>query len=463
VPEHLLTKSQFLAGLQCHRRLWWQVHEPDAPELCPDEGLQWTLVQGREVGMEARARLPTLQAEVGLRANRAYARLDLLEPLALGYGLIEVKSATSVHPEHLHDVAFQADVARATGLGISRTEVMHLNADCRYPDLRELFVRAPVDDQIAPLLPMVATEVARQHTTLAGSLPEVRVGEHCRRPRECPFLERCWAHEPEHHVRTLYAIRGQTAEELEAGGFHTIGDIPADFPLPNPIHLRQREAVQSGRLYIGPALAEALEAFQAPIAFLDFETVSTAIPRFPGSGPWMNVPAQVSIHRYDEHGNEEHIEWLADGPTDPRPGVAEAVVRGCRGVRSVVAYFASFEARCLEHLALAVPELAEPLLGISGRLVDLLPIVRDHVYHPDFRGSFSLKRVLPALVPELSYEGMAIAEGAVATARIGRLMFDPPARAEDRSASRQALLEYCRQDTLAMMRLLERLRTLATS
>ena len=117
-----------------------------------------------------------------------------------------------------------------------------------------------------------------------------------------------------------------------------------------------------------------------------------------------------------------HQEWLAEGPEDPRPVVAARVVEACAGARTVVAHNASFERACLQQLAAVVPGLAEPLAEIANRLVDLLPVVRNYVYYADFGGSFSLKRVLPALVPDLSYDGLPIADGQSASLELGRLL-----------------------------------------
>jgi len=141
-----------------------------------------------------------------------------------------------------------------------------------------------------------------------------------------------------------------------------------------------------------------------PIAFLDFETVGLAIPVWAGCHPYDFVPVQFSCHVQDATGGIVHREWLAGGPEDPRPMLAEHLVRACEGARTVVAYSAGFERRCIDQMAETLPALAAPLRSIVDRLVDLLPVVRNHVYHPDFGGSFSLKSVLPALVPEIRYE-----------------------------------------------------------
>ena len=169
-----------------------------------------------------------------------------------------------------------------------------------------------------------------------------------------------------------------------------------------------------------------------------------AVPVWHGCHPYDQVPVQFSCHVQDAAGHVTHHEWLADGPGDPRPALAERLVAACEGARTIVAYNAPFERQCIEQLAEAVPALAAPLGSIAERLVDLLPIVRNHVYHPDFGGSFWLKRVLPALVPEPRYDGLAIADGQTASlAWRACSSAETGWRRQKRRRCGEKLLEYC--------------------
>jgi hypothetical protein len=251
------------------------------------------------------------------------------------------------------------------------------------------------------------------------------------------------------------------ALELHELGYRTILDLPEDVVLGAAAD-RQRRAVQAGRIIVDPGLAEALAGIGPPVAFLDFETVGLPIPVWNGCHPYDQVPAQFSCHVEDAAGHVAHDDWLAEGPGDPRPALAERLVAACAGARTIVAYHAPFERQCVAQLAEAVPALAAPLGSIAERLVDLLPIVRNHVYHPDFGGRFSLKRVLPALVPEASYDGLAIADGQTASLELARLLLDGDEIAPaEQAAVRRALVEYCHLDTRGLVELLRRLRHLA--
>jgi hypothetical protein len=482
-----ISKSQFLAGVQCLKQLWWRVHEPRAPELAPTPDQQARFTAGLKVGEVARsyvpggelvgyrhweveqklaetralmARRPPALYEAAFAADGAYAVVDILARDGDGYRLIEVKSSTSVKKEHLPDVALQLHVVQRSSVATTGVELMHLNRECRHPDLSNLFTRADVAEDIRHWVPQVPEIVAAQRAALAGPLPDVAIGDQCFEPFECPFFARCWPKWPPDHVSNLYLMR-RRALELVAKGYHSIHDLPGELRL-NPMQLRQVRAVRSGAMIVESGLVEGLREFEGPLAFIDFETVAPAIPVWPGCRPWENVPVQFSVHLEQPGGGWRHSAWLAEGPEDPRPELAERLVDACRDARALVAYHASFERDCLRVLALGAPHLAADLGEMELRLRDLLPAVRNHIYHPDFGGGFSLKKVLPALVPELTYDDLEIRDGAIATVELWRLMFErDQMSARHRERLRRALLRYCERDTWAMVRLLERLRGIA--
>jgi len=486
--SHRLSKSRFCYGLQCLKQLWWRVHEPDAPELRPSAAQQVIFDRGHQVGERAQrdfpggtlvghehfemekkvadtraalaARAPAI-FEASFQEDGVFVAVDVLVRGRAGQTLVEVKSSTSVKDQYLPDVAIQLYVARRAGVGVRRGEVMHLNSACRYPDLSDLFVREDITEKAEALLPAVPAQLKKMQKTLAGALPEVDVGPHCDDPYECPFKGRCWEPVGADHVSTLYAGRKLAARLLDVG-VESLLDIPEETAL-SAIQARQVRAMRAGRPVVEAGLGQALRTLKAPVAYLDFETIAPAIPVWKGCGPYMAVPVQLSCHMVGARGATKHHEHLADGPSDPRPAMAEAVLRACDGASTVVAYNAAFERKCLQHLAEQVPSARTGLESVIARLVDLLPVVRNHVYHPAFGGSFSMKAVGPALVPGLTYEGMAIGEGGAAQAALEGLLLGNPTRAAlaERQDLRRHLLDYCEQDTLAMVKVVEALRRLA--
>lgn len=481
-----LSKSRFVAGWQCHKLLWWKVHEPNAPELQPDKVLQDRFDQGEEVGRLARAQFPggvlidlphnaiedrlaaTRAAldsdapaifEASFLVNNVFVAVDVLLRNEGGFTLIEVKSSSSVKDEHIPDAAIQAWVLRQSGLAIGAVEVMHLNKEYRHPGRGSLFAREDVTEAVLGFLPQVPGLVEEQQQAIAGPLPDRAIGLHCFEPRECAFYARCWPNDPE-HISTLYLCGAKTTASYLQSGIHRIPDIPPTKKL-SAVAQRQVRSLRAGALIVERGLARALEPFESPIGFLDFETVGRAIPVWEHLSPWMPAIAQFSYHEEQPDGTHRHVGWLAEGPGDPRRELALAMLAATAGARRIVTYSA-YEKTRIRELQEVVPDLAEPLEELLGKLVDLLPVVRNHVYHPDFRGSFSLKYILTPLVPGLTYNDLVIVDGLLASVEIARLLFVahriPP---EERDRLRQDLLAYCERDTWATVCLLRRLRELA--
>jgi predicted RecB family nuclease len=225
---------------------------------------------------------------------------------------------------------------------------------------------------------------------------------------------------------------------------------------PLPVR-RACASVQMGEPWYGAGIGEELRKLRYPLYFADFETVNPALPRFAGMRPYDQIPFQWSVHVQRDPGTvPEHLEFLATDRSDPRQAFISALcdVLGDRG--SIVVYHQQFESQRLADLATWLPEFSARINRIQRRLCDLLPIVRDHVYHPAFGGSYSLKSVLPALVPDMTYEGMEVADGQAAGLAWDSLVRGRLNR-DERDRIVKALLKYCGQDSMAMVRLIEKL------
>jgi hypothetical protein len=475
---HRLSKSRYTAGVQCHKLLWWKVHEPLAIELQPDKVLQDRFDQGKQVGELARTLFPggvlvegrsvaltrkliddgaPAIFEASFLADNTFVAVDILEPRDGGFHLTEVKSSSSQKEEHLPDVAVQVHVLSQSGIKITGASVMHLNKECHYPDLSNLLARTDVTEAVQPLLNKVGWEIEAQLRMLEGPLPDVPIGLQCHEPYACPFMERCWPQDPDHIMR-LYNIGPKKGCDYLATGVSRISQLPPTQKL-NVTQKRQIKAMKEGRIIVEPGLKKALGAFDGRLGFLDFETIQRAVPMWPGMVPWEQAPAQFSYHQADGNGGYTHAEYLAEGPKDCRPELARRMIDATLGAEKVATY-SGFEKARIRGLQNAVPELKSELEELEGKLIDLLPVVRENVYHPDFGGSFSLKDVLPALVPDLTYSDLVIVDGLVASVEIARLLFVAGKIAkEEHDRVRQDLLNYCERDTWAMVRVLEKLRS----
>ncbi len=211
-------------------------------------------------------------------------------------------------------------------------------------------------------------------------------------------------------------------------------------------------------MIVEPGLREALCEFDCRLGFLDFETIGRAIPVWPDVGPWRQVVVQFSYHEQSAGAPNGYLHraYLAEGPGDPREELALRLLEATRDAERIVMY-SSFERTRIKELAAWVPHLAPDLMALQGKLVDLLPVIQHHVYHPRFAGSFGIKQVLNPMVPDLTYDDLAIVDGLVASVEIARLLFVAH-KVRDRDQLRRDLLAYCERDTWAMVRLLERLR-----
>ena len=392
--------------------------------------------------------------------DRVYVAIDVLERTADGFTLIEVKSSSKLKDEHLPDIAIQTWVARRAGIPVRRTELMHLNTDFRHPDQGDLFVRTDVTAEVEAFQPRIAAMIEEQLAALDGPLPKVPVGTHCWMiDRDCPFWDRCFPTD-EHHIWRLYKAQKMQKWGLVLQGVRRVVDLPAGHKL-SEIQRRQRRSLEAGELIVEPGLREALGAFDARLGFLDFETIGRAVPVWRDVGPWRQVVVQFSYHEEQPEvaGGYSHQAYLAEGPEDPREELALRLLEATAGAERIVMY-SGFERTRIRELAEWLPHLAGDLRYLESKLVDLLPVIQRHVYHPRFAGSFSIKNVLNPMVPDLTYDDLAIVDGQVASVEIARLLFVAH-KVRDRDQLRRDLLAYCERDTWAMVRLLERLREVA--
>jgi predicted RecB family nuclease len=484
-----ISKSKFVAGCQCLKRLYWQVHSPELAAE-PDAASEAIIQQGHEVGMLARQLFPggvevrsdrgldaAIRSTRELVANReipaiyegvfehggVLVRVDLLHRRRDGrWRLIEVKSTTEVKEHHLDDLGIQYRVVSRSGLDVGSCCLAHVNRafvfDGQNIDAKRFFRIRNLTRRVERLQPKLTFQLRADFTALSlPQAPQIAPGSHCTNPVTCEFYDRCNPPRPEDHIGYLPRLHASAAEELEELGIASIHDIPDAFEL-TEIQRRAADCVQTGKPWFSPELGEVLSGLKYPLYFADFETVCPALPRFAGMHPYGHIVFQFSVHTVGEPGATlEHREFLATDASDPRREFITSLCSALAQSGSIVVY-SSFESQRLSELAGWFPEFADRITAIQARLFDLLPFVREHTYHPAYAGSYSIKSVLPALVPEMSYEGMEVANGqaaGIAWESLVRGGLD----CDERKRIEKALRAYCGQDTLAMVRLLEKLRS----
>jgi hypothetical protein len=366
----------------------------------------------------------------------------------------------------LADVGFQLAVLEGAGLVVRSTHLMHFDPEYVHPggdgyDLDALFATDDVTDKARawvrenrdPLLRAMQADLAQ------GEPPRVPIRYLC---RECVYYRQaCAPMAPEHPVFELGNDRGGLFAALDAAGIEDLRDVPDDFPGLADGHRLVLEAVRSGELALDCRGFETLAAeLDYPLWFLDFETYMPGLPIFPGMRPWQQIPFQWSLHIQEKDGSVRHSEFLKADGSDPRRAFAEAVLAAVGHAGSVVVYNKGMESARLRELARDLPDLADGLLAVDARIVDLLAIVRRSCYHLAFHGSRSLKVVAPVLAPHLSYEELALKAGMQAM-QAYEAITDPNTPAAEREQLRADLLKYCSLDTLAMVEVLRKLQTLS--
>lgn len=486
-----LSKSRFVAGHQCPLRLWNQCFHPELATP-PDADTQARFDAGNDVGEVARGRFPgvlvtadyqhpedalaetaRLLADPSVRAiheaaflhQGALVRVDSLVRREGAWDVVETKSVVEEKSVHLLDAAFQRWIATNAGLPVGGTFVMRLDRSYRYEggdlDLTRLFLLDNVSGEAESLADLIAAELTHDQVMLQeAEAPVVEPGRHCLKPYGCPFLAHCtrdWPEVPD-PVEWLPRIGETSAIALHAAGTHRMVDLPeSDL---NAHQLRVRACHQENAPWVGASLAPALSGFAWPVHYLDFETFATPLPMLVGSRPYEPIPVQWSCHRVAEDGRMDHDEFLADGRGDPRDAFALSLL-GALGTSGSIVVYSGYEKSILGKLALALPQLEAPIQAVIERLVDLLPIVKAQVYFPAFHGSYSIKKVLPALAPGFGYEHLAVQDGLAAMAGFRQMLEE--ADPATKRATRADLLAYCAQDTLAMVKVHEALVALSVA
>ena len=484
MASHGLSKSRITAWRQCPKRLWLQVNRP---ELLEESAQVQQLYQtGNEVGEIAQGLCPdgiliehqnNLSAalaatkaalvayperplfEAAFQHEGLLIRADVLLPTADGYRMTEVKSSTVVKQYHVDDCAVQAWVLKQNNIQVASVELAHIDKTFVYRgdgNYHGLLKSSRLDVETKALLDEVPEWVNGARLTLAGDEPCIEPGAQCDDPYACPFKIHCIketvvADEPEYPLTVLCNMRGKLKDELRALGYLDARLVPAEYL--NDKQLMIQRASKTGKAKFSKRAAkQEMAALSYPRYYIDFETISTKIPRWEGTSPSVShVPFQWSCHIEYAPGKLHHDMFLDVSGNDPRRGCAELLIK-VLAQEGPVLVFSSFEQSRLSELAKIFPDLAPALLSIKARVVDLLPLARKHYYHPAMKGSWSIKAILPTIAPDLRYDQLEVGNGGDAQNAYSEIVH-PETTRQRKQQLIDGLSEYCALDTLAMVRL----------
>lgn len=428
-----------------------QIYGDGEGEFIPYEGgLKRAEKRSRQL-MDGLFKVPVF--ETTLSHEDVLIREDVLLPNGASWDIIEVKASTKLKPEHVQDCAIQAWVHKGAGYDLESISLAHINNQFIYKGdgkYKGLLAEVDLTDTVSELLPSVPVWVERAQEAADGPEPDVAVGQHCFSPYECPFINYCWPMKSKHPVLGLMGSKKKLGV-LVAEGYSDISDIPAD-RLESDTHLRIHNVIKSGRPEILPAAGAFMRELAYPRYYFDFETVGPAIPVWKGTRPYEVLPFQWSCHVEHENGRIEHFEFLSLNGKPPMRACAEKMVKDM-GTDGPILMYTAYERGVINGLAERFKDLAEPLRALAKRLVDIAPPIKQAYYHPDMKGSWSLKAVLPTIAPDLDYTALeGVHEGTEASSAYLEAI-NPETSIERKDELREQLLKYCEYDTLAMVRL----------
>ncbi|CAN5116503.1 hypothetical protein BH11PSE10_BH11PSE10_09010 [soil metagenome] len=373
--------------------------------------------------------------------------------------MVEVKSSTSVKPYHHEDCAIQTLILLNNGIAPINVDLAHIDTSFVYQgggDYRGLLHHHSLMDETYALIEFVPGWIQGARATLSGDEPDIKPGEQCDTPFECPFKAHCGkviepTHQPAFPLEVFSRMRQTKREEIRELGFQDAREVPTAFL--NDTQQRIQRVIQTGEAELTSEAKLVLAELTYPRYYLDFETINLAVPRWPQTSPYRTqVPFQWSCHVEPEPGHLKHHMFLDVTGADPRRSCADSFVATLGTEGPVFVYFQAFEKGRIAELAVLYPDLAPALLAINERIVDLLPLTRTSYYHSDMQGSWSIKSVLPTIAPELSYVELAVSDGGGAQDAY-REILHPMTSASRRQELEQGLRDYCTLDTLAMVRL----------
>lgn len=477
--KQYLTKSRYIKSLDCSTLLWKSVFEPlpyDAPEAGSIEAI------GTDIGVFAHQLFPggTLIDEEPWQHQEAVertqellrdksvpaiyeaafeyenirVRVDVLERLPRNrWGLREVKSSTKVKDHYYDDVALQLFVLKGIGLNVSSAELIHVNNQyirqgkidwSAYFHREELIHDLPCLDEVEGLA-LEAQRILRK-----TKCPDPVIGTSC---KSCDYWDSCCAHLPTDWVGFLPDIsKGTKFDELCKLGIESVTDIPETFAL-TANQDKVRQVVLTGKPYVSPDLPKALKQFSRSAYYLDFETTMPAIPLYDGTKPYEILQFQWSLHHVNRSGKVKHWEFLADDQAgvDPSRAFAESLIDALSDNEQKIIVYSSYEKTQLTALCKKYPDLAEDLKTIIARLEDLLFVTRGYTYFPGYCYSYSIKTVGPTLAPQVSYKDLDLISEGQGAATAFQMLAAGEFDGDERQNIRNALLAYCKLDTLAMV------------
>jgi Domain of unknown function(DUF2779) len=474
--KNRLTKTAYLSYLKCPQEFWLANKLP----LLVAEPYSLEYEHLRQQGYAVQQLVKTMarfQQRDGLifeferpfETSDVYARCDIVvtDETTGSIDLYETKSSSSVKDEHIDDVAFQKMVVERTGLLVNRCFVITTNSEyVRRGDIdpEQLFVVTDVTELVNDRLP-ITKQQAKDAVAYLKTVPVPSLGNYCvDKKLDCRFIKLHFPGLPDYTVFDIAFLKNEKRRQLLLDGIVAIIDVPDDFPLSEKQRI-QVNAAKAGAVVIDRVeIEKRINQWEYPLHFLDYETFAYAIPQFEGIKPFQQMCFQYSLHTIDRPGAApKHTAYLSRGEGGlPPQAMAEHLKQAMSGgIGTVIVWYEAFEKTRNSEMAAMFPEYADFFEQVNSKTADLMKIFSDKLYiHPEFKGRSSIKKILPVVVPKLSYASLGIGDGLTATISWFRAMTWESMDDETRQKIFDDLEKYCELDTLAMVEIFNELSAL---
>lgn len=460
----LITKTDFVRYTQCPLYAWLWKNRPDLRERhqnsrIADQGYEvekiaYKLFDGQDVDFQAEA-----------KTDMYLARADILKKDAEGLHIFEVKSSTKKKTEHVPDLCFQINAFRDAGFDIASVNLVLVNSDYVFDsgiglEVEKFFKIEDLTEEIFKKADGFRLEMEQAHKILTNEKEPtvVALKKTFKYPLPEKFTEYYWKNIPEFSIYDISNIRKKKLETLASMNVVRIKDIPNGFDLSNPQKLQIRLTKEETRDIDKEGIKNEMASLEYPLYFLDYETINPAIPFLDKQKPHQQVVFQYSLHIIDKPGEKlRHVDLLHTKKTNPTPHILEDLSKNIGEKGSVLVWYQDFEKGRNKEMAETCPQYQKFMESVNDRVYDLMLIFKDKYVDYRFKGSMSIKNVLPILVPELNYKDLDIQHGGMAMDAIADLI---EGKAEDSNVLAANLKKYCKQDTLAMVKIFEVLQNL---
>ena len=482
-----LSKSKIISSRQCQKKLWLEVHKPELIEFNSssqtafsigdkvgdiarniyDPNLSGTLIDPFDIGFDKAfkqtQKLLTDKKSIFEAAFSNDYGLVLADVLCREnenslWRMIEIKSSTSVKDYYLDDIAIQYHIASSSGLKLESISLGHIDNSWIYKgdgDYRGLITEVDLTSHAINAEEEVINWFDQGHKTIKQETePAIETSEHCFSPFECPFLEHCSKDKPKASfpVNWLPNIRTKKLKSYIANNeVIELSGVPDEL-LNDKQLLVKKHTLENKIFFDHEGSSRELDNYDYPYYFLDFETINPAVPKWSGTRAYQMIPFQFSLHVHRNANSDlEHFEFLDLSGEDPSLKFAQTLIKDCDKQGPIFVYNIGFESARIKELGARYPELEPELLAINKRLIDLWPIAKKHYYHPSQQGSWSIKKVLPAMVPHLNYDDLeGVQDGGMAMDAF-EIAISIDTSKEDKDKLKAQLLKYCELDTFAMV------------